>query len=54
MCSSDRGSSQELISLIKERKMPIICTAHDDSFSHMKSLANIYLKTCFDDLHRQQ
>ena len=40
MSSGDRGGVQQLISLIKKTRIPIICICNDRSSPKIKSLAN--------------
>jgi len=47
MSAGDRGGMQELISVIKKSRVPIICIANDDSNPKVRSLANYCLKLKF-------
>jgi replication factor C subunit 1 len=47
MSAGDRGGMQELISLIKETKIPIICICNDRASPKVKSLANYCLDLRF-------
>ena len=44
LSGSDRGGSQELIKLIKDTKVPLICICNDRQSNKVKGLAN----SCFD------
>eukprot|EP00172_Hildenbrandia_rubra_P001471 Plantae.Rhodophyta-Hildenbrandia_rubra.ctg20246.p1 GENE.Plantae.Rhodophyta-Hildenbrandia_rubra.ctg20246~~Plantae.Rhodophyta-Hildenbrandia_rubra.ctg20246.p1 ORF type:complete len:725 (+),score=119.67 Plantae.Rhodophyta-Hildenbrandia_rubra.ctg20246:1578-3752(+) len=47
MSSGDRGGMQELIKVIKDTKVPIICICNDDNSQKVRSLANHCLKLKF-------
>ncbi|KAJ8903718.1 hypothetical protein NDN08_004818 [Rhodosorus marinus] len=47
MSAGDRGGVQELISIIKSTKIPIICIANDDGHPKVRSLANHCFKLKF-------